>query len=226
MDKDYSLLRPFDLDAAKKGEPIITRDGRTCKYIGYAQQAQDTSKVIVQVDGNTIPQHYAEDGSYIKSTETSFDLFMEPGLWWDGKPLYKDEEPRREPFSLERAKAGDPIVTRDGRMCEYIGYAPHTARFNRVIVQINGSLTVSQYCEDGAYVEGEETNVDLFMLPLCNSEEKAEDVVNHAEAMAFALKNCIAVMESDLKGLACIQHELRFAKESVSAYLASLSKAA
>ncbi len=65
-----------------------------------------------------------------------------------------------KPFNLERALAGDPVVTRDGRPVTQI------AKFDikhpyPVVITIGGDI--SHYTIDGRFFEGSESCGDLFM---------------------------------------------------------------
>lgn len=77
--KDYSLLRPFDLEAAKRGEPICygaCGDYGKVKFL--AEAGPDGDHAIRDSDGN----NYAEP---------SYALCMAPLTWVEGKPVYIDD---------------------------------------------------------------------------------------------------------------------------------------
>jgi hypothetical protein len=66
-------------------------------------------------------------------------------------------------FDLERALAGDPVITRDGRPVKIAGYnenADHEFCLAGWIGQI-----VYGWCKDGAYDSKREHDNDLFMAP-------------------------------------------------------------
>lgn len=94
-------MKPFDLEAAKRGEPIVTRNGRKAKFIGHVPEAVNVCKVVVFVDGDTHCASYAEDGSYINDHETDCDLFMytPPMRSING---YSYPEPVREPLKFDQ----------------------------------------------------------------------------------------------------------------------------
>lgn len=70
-----------------------------------------------------------------------------------------------KPFNLERALAGDPVVTRDGipvtdiQYLEGIGSHPY-----KVFADIDGEIQT--FTETGAFVLGAESPLDLFMAPV------------------------------------------------------------
>lgn len=70
----------------------------------------------------------------------------------------------RKPFDLERAKAGDPIETRNGRKAVFGGCNLDAPKESRIAVWVGGSIR--SYCETGKYVDdGGEYALDLFMAP-------------------------------------------------------------
>lgn len=86
QDKDFSLLRPFDLEAAKRGELVCWHnDGTKARYVGKCGMD----------DENDICVEYLEDCFDV--TAHTFvmhesDYFrMSPLCWIEGKPVYKDD---------------------------------------------------------------------------------------------------------------------------------------
>lgn len=67
-------MKPFDLEAAKRGEPICTRSGRPIKFITYVPEAHQNSQLVV-LDGATLYVYYA-DGRYCAESTNTKDLFM------------------------------------------------------------------------------------------------------------------------------------------------------
>lgn len=77
-EKDYSLLRPFDLEAAKAGHEITNENGDARIYVdGPDYMGQ------VCVKG-------CQGGLYIDPVGS---LFMSPLCWVEGKPVYKGDGP-------------------------------------------------------------------------------------------------------------------------------------
>jgi hypothetical protein len=69
-------MKPFNLEEARKGVPICTRDGRPAEFIAYVPKGEALSQVIVLV-GNKVFQLSAE-GFAFTSLESDIDLFMAP----------------------------------------------------------------------------------------------------------------------------------------------------
>ena len=68
-------MREFDLEAAKRGEPIVCRDGTPAKFIAHVPEAHPTNRLIVLVLGNIYGSY--EDGKWGPTPE-KYDLFMAP----------------------------------------------------------------------------------------------------------------------------------------------------
>lgn len=69
--------KPFDLEAAKRGEPIQTRDGRKIKFVTHVPEADQSYRVVCMYDSGTI-SGWGEDGRLCPSNENDGDLFMAP----------------------------------------------------------------------------------------------------------------------------------------------------
>ena len=80
-----------------------------------------------------------------------------------------------KPFDLQKALAGEPVVTRDGRPVKIAGYNPHAVEGVRILGWA-GKTSRSWYC-DGKYTEAENGHdADLFMAE--NPKVKKEGWVN------------------------------------------------
>lgn len=71
-------MKPFDLEAAKRGEPIQTRDGRPVKFISHVPECEGSYRVIVLIYGRLYTNSYAEDGITFHNVSHSSDLLMAP----------------------------------------------------------------------------------------------------------------------------------------------------
>ena len=68
-----------------------------------------------------------------------------------------------KPFDLERALAGDKVVTREGLDVTEIHYFKHVNSIYEVYVTVNG--LVYACTKEGLYTFPEEDRFDLFMAP-------------------------------------------------------------
>lgn len=71
-------MKPFDLEAAKRGEPLITRDGRPAKFVAHVPECAPGWMVYALVDTTTCVTDYYENGRRHVSQENPRDLFMAP----------------------------------------------------------------------------------------------------------------------------------------------------
>ena len=72
-------LKPFDLQAAKSGKPVCTRDGRKARIICF--DAKCTFPIIALVTntgGNESLIRYYSNGSFTNLNEAGCDLMMLP----------------------------------------------------------------------------------------------------------------------------------------------------
>lgn len=67
-------MKPFDLEAAKRGEPIVTRDGRETFFVGICKG--DRPIVVCDSAGNLT--RLLHDGDYTANGAHMYDLFMAP----------------------------------------------------------------------------------------------------------------------------------------------------
>lgn len=69
-----------------------------------------------------------------------------------------------KPFNLEKALAGEPVITRNGRRVLRIAHFPECGEHDRVVAAIEGEGDVYTFYENGNFVN-EENEIDLFMAP-------------------------------------------------------------
>jgi len=69
-------MKPFNLEAAMRGDPIVCRDGRLARFVAYVPDADETERLVVLVDGGIYVLH--EDGQYVNGEISFCDLFMAP----------------------------------------------------------------------------------------------------------------------------------------------------
>ena len=71
-------MKPFDLEAAKAGAPLVTRDGRPAKFIAHVAEAHPSQRLLVLIDVVVLTRF--ESGKYAGSPAhvSNGDLFMAP----------------------------------------------------------------------------------------------------------------------------------------------------
>ena len=72
-------LRPFDLEAAKAGKPVCTRDGRKARIICFDRKDNTPIVALIErVDGIEILQCFYNDGKCFHDSTSDNDLMMLP----------------------------------------------------------------------------------------------------------------------------------------------------
>lgn len=89
-------MKPFNLEAAKSGAPIVTRDGREARFIAHVPEANEVERIVALIGKSLF--WYSENGSYLLDTESNRDLFMKPQkrtiwvhLYADGSARWHEE---------------------------------------------------------------------------------------------------------------------------------------
>ena len=68
-------MRPFNLDQALSGEPVICRNGQKVKIAGYNKDAAQNHRLVGWVEEWS--REWFEDGRYLLDIDSEYDLFME-----------------------------------------------------------------------------------------------------------------------------------------------------
>ena len=74
-------LKPFDLEAAKAGKPVCTRDGRKARIICFDLQSIENTPIVAAVqvtDKQEVIANYYEDGRQFVDGISDLDLMMLP----------------------------------------------------------------------------------------------------------------------------------------------------
>lgn len=107
MDHDYSLLRPFDEEAAKRGEPICTCSGK--ELWDYVAGPDSAGNLCLRIKAN---------GQFANSSASPVSLFrMKPLFWVEGKPVYPGDRlyhNGHEAWGRIAAQDGDLLFVQDG----------------------------------------------------------------------------------------------------------------
>jgi hypothetical protein len=70
-----------------------------------------------------------------------------------------------EPFNLEKAKAGDPVITRDGHRVKIYIFDAIKPDYPLVgvVFEADNHLELTEWTAEGCYYDDEPSNNDLFM---------------------------------------------------------------
>ncbi|THA09432.1 hypothetical protein [Rodentibacter pneumotropicus] len=142
------MLSEKEIEALKNGAFGVSRDGRKARYIG---DNKNGSPVIARFceDGTFVSTHiYTTSFVFSEGIETHFDIV---GLWED-KP---------EPFNLERALSGEPVLLKNG-----------LKGFVIADLSLNGKQEVSEFL-DYKHLVGfaEDNNLHLLQWNLDGDDE-------------------------------------------------------
>lgn len=93
-------MKPFNLQLAKEGHPIQTRDGHDARIICFDRDAGDTSNktiiALIKTGKKEEVLFYAEDGKrHICFGEEDYDLMMKPKTVQKYVNVYKYEQSRK-----------------------------------------------------------------------------------------------------------------------------------
>lgn len=89
--------KPFDLERALAGDPVVTRDGRPVTQLVKFDVGGDSEPVCGVLNGSI--SSWSVDGLYLTDIESKYDIFMAPkkrtvwvNLCFDGKAYWYDSE--------------------------------------------------------------------------------------------------------------------------------------
>lgn len=69
-------MKRFDLEAAKRGEPIVCRDGTPARFIAHDPEGAEEYRVLVRIRDRLCTHEYMEDGHRYNDCCDEKDLFM------------------------------------------------------------------------------------------------------------------------------------------------------
>ena len=86
-----TIAKSFNLEAAKSGKPVCTRDGRKAKIICFSiRNTRPIVAVISNPDGDDIRLYYS-NGALSRCEDTDFDLMMLPEKKEGWINIYKEQ---------------------------------------------------------------------------------------------------------------------------------------
>lgn len=79
MEEKKLNVKPFDLEAAKAGKPVCTRDGRKARIICFDRESVASIVALIMDNNDREEIHsYYEDGKSARTQEYRYDLMMLP----------------------------------------------------------------------------------------------------------------------------------------------------
>lgn len=113
METTTKRMRPFDLEAAKSGKPVCTRDGRKARIVCFDRKSPLYSVIalIEEPDGEEEIVLYSKDGHYEPDgTLCELDLMMLPEKKEGWAMICKSELYESEDIALEDAKRFEDYI--------------------------------------------------------------------------------------------------------------------
>lgn len=157
-------LKPFDLEEAKAGKKVVTRNGRPFVYGGVNPNSSfKNEQVLGWLDGHV--KSYLIDGKFSVYGDTEYDLFMldEP----ESIPQSVKPVSNYKPFDLQAAIAGKPIQTKNGKLVKFGGYNPEANPDAQLLIWVksgNNWVIGTRYF-NGKNYETSDSEGDLVMAP-------------------------------------------------------------
>lgn len=99
MEEKKLNLKPFDLEAAKAGKPVCTRDGRKARIICFDAKRKDGKNIMALIPSKEYPGFedlvaYPNNGNYHGGHENDGDLMMLPEKKEGWMNIYNRNRPR------------------------------------------------------------------------------------------------------------------------------------
>ena len=122
MEEKKLNLKEFDLEAAKAGKPVCTRDGRKARIICFDSKRKDEKNIIALIPSKEYPEFedliaYPNNGNYHGGHENDGDLMMLTKKKEGWLNIYKDFEDRicciykTKEEALEKKETEDDYIT-------------------------------------------------------------------------------------------------------------------
>lgn len=111
-------MKPFDLERAKAGAKLVTRDGREARFVAHVPECHQDYRVVAVIGGDDEPSMFAENGSLYSGAEYGDDLLMAPetrtvyvNLYMNGAAeWHATEERAREGLHARATKIAVPVT--------------------------------------------------------------------------------------------------------------------
>lgn len=167
--KDYSLLKPFDLEAAKRGEKVLDNFNFLVEFVA---------------EGGSDGEHCWRRNSNNLFVATSEEFSMAPLAWVEGKPVYKGDKP----YAFEGLYKGKQ-VTIEGEYSENaLAVKSQFSNANVLIDNLTWNLPkVKKEAWINLYKADECSGISYFTSHAFVSKEKAD---NQADSNRIA---CIRI---------------------------------
>lgn len=176
---------PFDIEKAKNGAKIVTRDGHKVDTIRFDERGSypisGWIRALQLIGDSDEYASFTEEGYYISSNnEDCRDLFIEV----EESELRKMKK-KLSPFSIEKAEAGAKIVTKNGlnvTIRAYLDDESYKYPIEAIIKDPTGKTTSKDtlyYSKEGRLLSSSECDLDL----LIEEEEETDNYDPYKEVV-------------------------------------------
>lgn len=94
-------MRPFNLEEAKAGKPVCTRDGRNARIVCFDLKGGECPILAAVMFGDgEITIRYTNEGSWLTTEDSENDLFMKSEIKSGWVNLYKTGAGNIDPINL------------------------------------------------------------------------------------------------------------------------------
>lgn len=84
-------MKEFNLEDAKNGDPIITRDGHRARIITFDAKGDYPIVALIEYEGSESPASFDYQGRYLEDREGSLDLFIDKAARVGFVNIYRNE---------------------------------------------------------------------------------------------------------------------------------------
>lgn len=127
LDGAPAQREPFDLEKARAGKPVKTRNGQKYVFGAYNPEAQECCRVtgwVTRIDGSMIAQSHYTSGSYLGAQESPHDLFMVS----ESRMVWMNIYPNGMAYYHPTKEDADQLICKDSTLGERIACVPVTYR--------------------------------------------------------------------------------------------------
>lgn len=69
-------MKPFNLEAAKAGAPLVTRSGKPARFVAHVPECAEGFRLIVMIDGEDCVTDLCDSGRVDDARDYGSDVFL------------------------------------------------------------------------------------------------------------------------------------------------------
>lgn len=113
-------MKPFDIELAKQGKPVCTRDGKKARIICFDaksyKRGEEIIALVTKPDGSEYVEYYTQYGRFSDSKEDRNDLMMLPEKktgWINIYPYQCEDKVAMIGYAYKTQKEAEDIADSD-----------------------------------------------------------------------------------------------------------------